>query len=212
MSDSISTLGGYTEPENAAFYDGTVKFDANVFVPEDTWWGQVISHLGGQLLVNNSFSGSTVTRHPKCMIESYGCSDERTSSLSRDGVHPDVIFVWLGTNDWGCGVRPFSSDEDDLSAFSSAYKRMLEKLKRYYPDADIFCLTLSVNPDKLDTQKYPLSDYSSEIRRIAEVMSCSVIELEGTLISFDTVDGYHPNSDGMKAIAKAVITELEKQH
>ena len=92
LSDSISTLGGYTEPEDAAFYDGTVKFDANVFVPEDTWWGQVISYLGGQLLVNNSFSGSTVTRHPKCMIESYGCSDERTSSLSRDGYFYNIFF------------------------------------------------------------------------------------------------------------------------
>ena len=41
LGDSISTLGGYSEPEDAAFYVSMKKFEADVFLPEDTWWGQV---------------------------------------------------------------------------------------------------------------------------------------------------------------------------
>ena len=47
LGDSISTLDGYTEPDGAAFYTGMEKFRADVFTPDDTWWGQVIQYLGG---------------------------------------------------------------------------------------------------------------------------------------------------------------------
>ena len=146
LGDSVSTLEGYSEPEFAAFYDTAQKLATDVLTPLDTWWGQVIDRLGGELLVNNSFSGSTVCRHPRHEIPSYACSDERTSALDRSGVMPDVIMVYMGTNDWGCGTA-IRQEEDcsrvkDLSGlFFTAYESMLEKLQKNYPHAEIWCMS-----------------------------------------------------------------------
>ena len=57
LGDSISTLEGYSVPESAVYYDTAHKLTLGVLTPKDTWWGQVIDHLGGKLLINNSFSG-----------------------------------------------------------------------------------------------------------------------------------------------------------
>ena len=78
LGDSISTLSGVSRPYDAAYYEGMRKLETRVYSCKDTWWGIVIDALGGELLVNTSFSGSMVTKRKSCMIESYGCSDART--------------------------------------------------------------------------------------------------------------------------------------
>ena len=60
LGDSISTFSGYSEPAGAEFYDAEKKVLSRVTSQKDTWWGRTIEALGGTLLVNNSFSGSTV--------------------------------------------------------------------------------------------------------------------------------------------------------
>ena len=61
---------------------------------EDTWWDKVIGFFGGELLVNNSWSGSRVTKLPSSTtLFPSGCSDERTSALHINDVKPDVIIV-----------------------------------------------------------------------------------------------------------------------
>ena len=123
LGDSISTFEGCSEPKDAAFYNTERKLISRITTLSDTWWGQVIEKLGAKLLVNNSISGSTVTWHPSYEIQSYGCSDERTCSLSREGVSPDIIFVYLGTNDWGAGVKIIDDkNPDDLTVFYNAYR------------------------------------------------------------------------------------------
>ena len=92
LGDSISTFEGVSLPKEGAFYDTFKKLSANVLTVADTWWGQVIDALGGRLLVNNSISGSTVTWHKDYEYQSYGCSDERTRSLHKDGAMPNVIM------------------------------------------------------------------------------------------------------------------------
>ena len=220
LGDSIITLGGYSEPADAAFYAGDKKFEAEVFTPEDTWWGIVIAALGGELLVNNSISGSMVSDHPCCFIPSYGCSEERTSSLGGSGKLPDVVMVLLGTNDWGCGVRVLPCDESesaDPCVFSVAYELMLAKLKKNYPNAEIWCLTLPVSTHKQQEMiEFPyrshgrhIEEYCAVIRNTAVKYGCGVIDLYAENMMLDTIDGYHPNLSGMKAIADAVLSNVE---
>ena len=219
LGDSISTLEGISIPEEAAFYEGIHKLEADVLAVSDTWWGRVIDSLGGVLLVNNSISGSMVSKHPDCMIESYGCSDERTSSLSRSGEAPDVIMVFMGLNDWGYGVKLESmnkGEDGDLSVFSVAYGTMLEKLKSNYPDSEIWCFTLPVSTCTRKTNfSFPylkggrhIAEYCGVIRFCAKKNKCRVIELYRPNAPCDTIDGFHPNSDGMKTIADSVIGQL----
>ena len=219
LGDSISTLDGYSVPSDAAFYSGVEKLKADVYTPTDTWWGIVINRLGAELLVNNSISGSMVIKHRACMIESYGCSDERTSSLGRDGITPDVIMIFMGINDWDCGARVVPADEShesDISVFSTAYGTMLDKLSSRYPDCELWCLTLPVSTwSEREDFEYPylygdrhLTEYCDAIRTVASGRGCRVIDVFNSDIPYDTIDGFHPNFDGMRTISDAVIKSL----
>ena len=148
LSDSIGTLEGYSEPYDASFYEGVTKYKANVYEPKDTWWGQVIEILGGELLVNNSISGSMVCKCKSCIVPTYSCSEERTSALGKNGFLPDVIMIYMGTNDWGNGTKitPFDERErGDISIFTVAYEQMIERLQSNYKNAEIWCITLPVS-------------------------------------------------------------------
>lgn len=223
LGDSISTLDGYTEPEGMAYYEGAAKFSADVFFPEDTWWGAVIERLGAKLLVNNSISGSMVIKHQKCELPTYGCSDERTSALDKEGLSPDVIMVLLGTNDWGCGARLVPngpSQENDLAVFSIAYKAMLEKLTANYPYAEIWCMTLPVgrwSANEFYSFRYcyagtHIDEYCEIVREMAKSFGCRLIDLYHGDERHDTIDGFHPNKSGMMTLADSVIRMLENDN
>ena len=192
--------------------------ESDVLLPEHTWWGQVIERLEGSLLVNNSFSGSTVIKHRSCMIPSYSCSDERTGNLGRNGLSPDVIMIFMGTNDWGCGARvePDNYGNVGEAVFSVAYSTMLEKLKKNYPEAEIWCFTLPVSTcKKHEDFAFPyyyggrhIEEYCRVIRECAEEYGCRLIDLYRANTPHDTIDGFHPNADGMKTIAEAVLSQL----
>ena len=215
LGDSISTLEGCSQPDFAAFYDWEKKLLSGVLTTADTWWGQVIDALGGRLLVNNSFSGSTVCKLPAYEIESYGCSDERTGSLHTDGQNPDVILVYLGTNDWGQGLAPVPSvgRAGGLCVFSEAYRAMLDKLRKNYPQAELWCFTLAVS--KFPEGPFPycyrghyMDEYCNVIRDLAEEYGCRLIDLYRTAAPYETIDGFHPNAQGMQTLAKGVISAL----
>lgn len=224
LGDSISTLEGYSEPKGAEYYDLPHKRLADVFAVSDTWWGRVIESLGGKLLCNNSVSGSTVCWDEAYEKAYYGCSDERTSALSLGGINPDVIMVFLGINDWGWAL-PISRkrtgqvlDETKPKTFLDAYGKMLEKLKGNYPNAEIWCLTLPISRcSAMQDFQFPycyrgrhIGEYSKAIRACATEYGCRVIDLDEKA-PHDTLDGFHPNFDGMKALADAVLAELEKE-
>lgn len=216
LGDSISTLSGYNPPECAVFYDWEHKYLSGIFAPEDTWWGHVIDALGGRLLMNNSWSGSLVCRHPQCEIESYGCSDARTSALGLGDQTPDVVMILLGLNDFGCGMPV--AGKNDLSVFSVAYEIMLEKIRRNYPQAEVWCLTLprscwSKSPDfeaPVCRAGGHITDYCRAIRVCAEKAGCKVVDIFRPNEPYDTIDGYHPTAQGMQTIAAAVLQEIGK--
>ena len=222
LGDSISTFEGYTNPANAVFYDREHKISSGVLTILDTWWGILIEKLGGEFWVNNSISGSTVTWHPLYEVESYGCSDERTSSLGKDGVAPNVIIVYLGINDFGAGVRvvndKLEGGKNELAIFSIAYREMLEKLKKNYPNAEIWCLTLPISRcSKKERFEFPfynggwhLLEYCDAIRESVLEYDCKLIDLYKNCESYDTLDGFHPNGEGMREIAFAVLNSLSE--
>lgn len=142
LGDSISTLAGYNPKGYKVFFDGESCEKSGVEKMQDTWWGKVIDFFGGELLVNNSWSGSRVTRLPNNdNLFPSGCSDERTGGLHINGVKPDVIIVYLGTNDWAFGAELDGTrlliDKSNMQYFAAAYETMLEKTKTNYPNAEI---------------------------------------------------------------------------
>lgn len=224
LGDSISTFEGISEPKTAVHYNKDLKISAGMPTVLDTWWGRVIDGLGGKLLVNNSWSGSTVCKLPAHETTSYGCSDERTSSLAKDGVLPDVIIVFLGENDWGAGFqvtqsRTLRSSKTDCRVFSIAYRTMIEKIKTNYPLAEIWCMTLPISCWLVkENFQFPyymrgghINEYCEAIRDAAKLYNCKLIDLYQNKNPYDTLDGIHPNASGMFTIANAVLEELKKE-
>ena len=223
LGDSISTFEGYSDPINAEYYNREYKMQSGILTVLDTWWGQVIEHLEGKLLSNNSISGSTVCWHPAYEVPSYGCSEQRTSSLDKGGVAPDVIMVFMGTNDWGAGLQvkglaEGKTDAHNLGVFSNAYKAMLEGLKGNYPNSEIWCLTLPISRcTRMPSFTFPycyggrhISEYCDAVATCAKECGCRVIDLYHSGEAYDTLDGFHPNVSGMKTLADSIIKELKK--
>lgn len=219
LGDSISTLSGYSPKGYKVFYDGEHCEKSGVIDMKDTWWGKVIDFFGGELLVNNSWSGSRVTRLPDSNTQfPSGCSDERTNHLHINNVTPDVIIVYLGFNDWANGVNIYSNETHVLDVFfddcfSEAYEMMINKLKENYPKAEIWCCTLNttyMSSNKSFNFPYKhrgihIEEYNTKIKDIAENYDCKVIDLYAHHLPCDTIDGSHPNMNGMNTLATLVV-------
>ncbi|MBE6813612.1 MAG: TIGR02452 family protein [Ruminococcaceae bacterium] len=222
LGDSISTLIGYNPHGYRVFYDDENSKKAGILQMNDTWWGQVIDFFGGNLLVNNAWSGSRVTRFPsRDSLFPSGCSDERTSALHINTIMPDVIIVYLGTNDWAYGVYPDLIDtllDEDINNihFSYAYDIMIEKLKNNYPAAEIWCCTfnktfMSQKPSFTFPEKHGgihIEKYNEIIRNVAHEKNCRLIDLYSYNVPYDAIDGSHPNADGMHTLATLMIREI----
>lgn len=222
LGDSISTLDGYNPLGYNLFYFGENCFRSGVREMKDTWWGKVIDFFGGELLVNNSWSGSRVTQLPGSdSLFPSGCSDERTGNLHIRNVVPDVIIVYLGTNDWANGV-PIEFDGCTLlgheynDIFVSAYGNMIRKLRSNYPNAEIWCCTLcatfmSSDPSFHFPYKYNgnyINKYNQIIETVANQQNCKLIDLFSYNVPYDSIDGSHPNADGMNTLATLMIRSI----
>ncbi len=214
--DSISTLAGYNPEGFKVFYDGSYCEMSGVREPVDTWWGRLIGFLGANLLVNNSWSGCLVTSeaHDTDGFPS-GCSKRRIDMLSvphkinRDyDVEPDVIIIYMGTNDWAYGVQP--------AVFREAYDRMLAGISSRYPDAKVWCCTLcsstiSSNPQfefPLTPAGYSIVTYNDIIKERAGSYDFELIDLYSFEQPYDSIDGSHPNADGMRTLTELMVKEM----
>lgn len=216
LGDSISTLEGYNPSGYNVFFKGEKCIQSGVHTMKDTWWGKVIEYLDGELLVNNSWSGSRVTSSEKPGLEfPAACSIQRTYGLHTEDGMPDVIIVYIGTNDWGYGVKPIGDSEADacFKCFDFAYAHMMHDIKMNYPDAEIYCCTLNktyMSSNSLfefpeNVCGYNIREYNYVIRKTASETGCGIIDLYSLNTPYDSIDGSHPTSGGMKTLADMMI-------
>lgn len=216
LGDSISTLEGYIPEGYKAFFEGDVCKTSGVNTPEDTWWGKVINFFGGKLLSNSSYSGSRVTSTNRTFPAAY--SEKRMDDLSKNGVSPDVIIIYIGFNDWANGVDLEQENNGccqllfPCNIFFDAYSGLVFELKNEYPNAEIICCTL--NPTYMSSNHlfaFPydragihIEKYNEKIKQSAKCYECNLIDLYSYNKSNDTIDGSHPNVDGMNTIASLI--------
>lgn len=242
LGDSISTLNGYNPKGYPVFYTYDKAEVTGVLEAADTWWGKVIDFFGGELLINNSWSGSRVAELLSSEKEfPSACSGERTGGLhvedidGKCGAKPDVILIYMGTNDWGFGTpvrQEKSSDRQggngeqrykgidykakNTKLFDIAYDKMLRSVRKNYPSAEIWCCSLtgtcmSGNKDFLFPYSYAgihMEEYNRVICDVAKGYRAGYINLYGNPVSYDTIDGIHPNRQGMSQLAEMVIQEM----
>ncbi len=203
LGDSISTFGGIS-PADGVYYHADFALQTGVASPEDTWWQQVITALGGTLLVNHSYAGSSICR------DGYqpASSPWRLAKLRQGDTLPDVILIWSGLNDVASYRKP--------EAFGQDYRDMLATLQAQYPQAQIHCGTLCegvlpnpyIAPFMNFKQCTPLGEYNAEIRVAVAEAGAVLIDLAQAGVRYASLDGVHPKGEGMGQIARAWLNDL----
>lgn len=203
MGDSISTYLGYNPSGFPVFYKEDRIYDYEVESVNDTWWEQVIDGIHGELCINNSYSGSLVAGE----FDSSACSTARCSTLQAD-CNPDIILVYMGTNDRGFKVTIGLDEPHDRTKFYGAYRIMLHQLKLNYPSAKIVCGTLLMGKLKdsidlaYDRFMFEAPQYNDAIRRAVEEEKCLLADIASFEKRYETLDYCHPTKAGHALISK----------
>lgn len=226
LGDSISTLEGYNPRNYNIFFDEMKCQQAEIFSPTNTWWGKIIDFYGGELLVNNSWSGSRVAKLPgKDRLFPSSCSNERTGKLhfhiaDNKEVLPDVIIIYMGTNDWAFGTPLQDNGNNPLYSFECAYNHMLNSIHSNYPNAEIWCSSLMTTymsknskfvfpyaPSGKHIEMYNALIEKAVVKLSAEGAKVRYLDLYKYNIPYDSIDGSHPNRKGMEIIASLMVME-----
>lgn len=204
FGDSYSTFAGFIPEGYAVYYSETPRPETDVTRVTETWWYQVMDNARLNLVLNNSWSGSTIG------YTGYGNSDCSQSSsfifrlrqLKEQGFFHEneinTVFVFGGTNDsWSdapLGVSmPENQSEADLFSVLPAISHFLTDLKETLPAASIYCL--------INTELKP---------EIGEEMKAACKRLGIQAIPFTRIAKAcgHPTVRGMQDITNQVLAVI----
>lgn len=200
LGDSYSTFQGYIPEGNASWYFTRPQGDNDVVRVEDTWWSQFCAKNGYELVLNESWSGSTICNTgynaEPCPTWSFIA---RMKNIVKGEKDPDLIIILGGTNDsWAnspIGELKFSDwTEADLNCYLPACCYMLDYLTTEAPEAKIICV---IN-----------SELKPEITQ-GQFDACAHYGAHALLLEDIEKKWNHPSIAGMTAISDQ-ITEFLK--
>ncbi|MBO5868778.1 MAG: hypothetical protein J6Q54_07720, partial [Oscillospiraceae bacterium] len=249
LGDSISTFNGYSNDAtgNTTIGGNGPRYDAGAADTkpgsycllesvDDTWWMHFANRSGMNLLVNNSWAGSQVfggkTSDGRVIPAAYldRCVNLHDNTLENNPgnapIHPDVIFVYLGINDYNFNRSKVGTAAVDYAGlvnsdgtyvtpttFGEAYGIMLHKMRNAYPNAQIVAKTLL--PQNLySVDKTAWEQHNACIRAAAEYYDIPLVDLaENCAITWENFSSYmidkiHPTTAGMKLISDCIAAEL----
>lgn len=209
FGDSYSTYEGYIPDGYRTYYSAQGRTEGPAVTKmkvEETWWKQVVTLIGGKLLLNNSWSGSTIG------YTGYDGDCSKSSSfiyrfrkLKEENFFEknvvDMVLVFGGTND-GWSEAPlgemkfFEWKEKDLYFVQPAICHFMSTLKKELPNAEIYFL---INTElKLEIENC--------IKKAGVYYNVETIALKDIEKEYG-----HPNVAGMKTICKQVLSVIAKQ-
>lgn len=217
IGDSISTYRGYSNGAAADTTNDTIRNNADCYKDswkggavkfKDTWWFQAIEQTNMNLLVNNAWSGDTVT---SSRFKS-GCVNLHDNTGNVSDINPDIIFCYIGINN--------HSASTSVSDYKTAYDEVIKLMRTKYADAEIYIFTLPPHYglNNNATKLALLDEYNVAIRQLATENGCNVVDLAansgitvGNSINY-TTDNLHPNLIGMDIITRVVIETLAERY
>lgn len=225
VGDSISTYEGWI-PDG---YDVYYRNGGILPSVENTYW-KIAANKLGMVVGNCSWSGSYVSGDSTSTSNAnIGTSTKRINDLSADGINPDIVLVYMGTNDFlfgrDKGEFNISSDyvDGNISTFMNAYALLLTKIRKAYPNCKILCGTMPLqfasSPDlyinnnwtSVRTKGESIPEWNDAIKEIAKAFGCGVVDFATCAInnySNTLQDRCHPNIKGHKLMAERLIKDL----
>ncbi|MBQ0077696.1 MAG: GDSL family lipase [Bacteroidales bacterium] len=151
-----------------------------------------ISHSGRGIARN--YGDAPDALMPERYTRTFDCSEKEGWKAGSDGFKPDVVVIYLGTNDFSTGKQP------SLGAWCQQYTTLLEQIASNY-GSDIPVLCAASNCDEL------LADYVKEAAR-----SCGLKNVRWTAVNKGAHDiegdlgaSWHPNYKGQRKVAACMI-------
>lgn len=202
FGDSYSTFKGYIPEGYATWYPDNEKCGkTDVTSVTQTWWHQVIEEADLKLVLNNSWSGSTIgyTGYNNADNSKTSSFIYRLEQLVENGFFEknkiDTVFVFGGTND-SCADAPLGEpDGTDLYCVLPAICHFFKRLREILPNAAIYCL--------INTHlKVEISNALKEVSARHGI----------TAVAFEYIDKNfgHPTAKGMQDIKHGVLNALSK--
>ncbi len=203
LGDSYTTFKGYIPDGHAAYYSESEDSITDATKVEDTWWNQVLARTDSSLILNSSWSGSTI-----CNTGYSGKDSSHSSFISRldtlidEGFFAenkiDTVIVLGGTNDaWADSpIGEFKWEgqtKDDLYSFRPAVCYLGSRLAALGTRV-LFVVNTELKEEVPDGIKEVCRRYSFEFLQLKKI---------------DKIQG-HPGIAGMKKIAEQVIEYFEK--
>ncbi|MBQ7386897.1 MAG: hypothetical protein IJW03_01895 [Clostridia bacterium] len=202
LGDSFSTFEGHI-PEGYMTYYKADGDHAGVKKVSHTWWHRLIRETRSNLLLNSSYSGSTVCN------TGYGGEDysgfsfvTRVRELIDNGFFDensvDTLIIYGGLNDcWAQSPRgdiKYSEiTESDLYSFYPALSLIFSSVRDHSPNTRI----IYIIEEQLDNAM------KDGIRQITEHYGIETVAPQGVELHYS-----HPTYDGMKAISDQIIDAL----
>ncbi len=241
LGESISTFSNHSngtaaQTTNSTIASGAVYYPRSGFevTAESTWWYQAAKELGMDILVNNSWSGSCLLNQRSGTVGAYldRCVQLHDDTGDNAGQQPDIIAVFLGTNDYYTYPTTLGSYEDvdfdqliqksatgytyaQPTTSMEAYAIILHKIGQAYPDAQVYCFTLL---PRVNSTAQPTA-FNADICQLAQRFSACTVDLYNCGIrsnsdAFYTMmgDTLHPDNPGMDAITNAFVSTMMKHN
>lgn len=206
FGDSYSTFEGCMPLGYATYYDSADTYESGVSNVCETWWHQVMTEANLNLVLNNSWSGSTIGHTGYNNLD---CSNSssfifRLRELKSKGFFEEnkisKVFVFGGTNDSWSGaplgeVKYSDWQEEELFSVLPAIYYFMNLLRQTLPEADIYCL---INTEIKD-------EIVSSLKEACEINGATAVTFE----SIDKING-HPTFKGMIDIKNSVLAAMRK--
>ena len=205
LGDSYSTFEGYLPAGYGSWYKSGVTY-TDVQSAEDTWWRILLDHTRSSLLLNCSWSGSTVCN------TGYGGEDfsswsfiTRFRALRKNGFFEkeriDTFIILGGLNDYWAGaptgeLKYDGVTSEDLYSFLPALCALLSEARDALPDARILFIG----------EEYISRELKDTFAKICSHVGIEYLEIEGV-----SKKEAHPDKAGMRTIAEQVLAHFEKR-
>ncbi len=204
FGDSYSTFKGFV-PEGNAFYYNEETGETDVRKVEETWWYQLMEETGSDLILNDSWSGSTVCHTG---YNNNDCSEThsfvyRLDRYISDGFFEknkvDTIFIFGGTNDnWAgspVGELQYSDfKKEDLFNILPAVCYMLHRFKEVAPNAQIIVLINNLFKEEIEKGMIEASEHYG----VKHILFKDIDKIVG-----------HPTIKGMAQFKEQILENLE---
>lgn len=200
LGDSLSTFKGYIPETHAPCYKPVMEDDNDVTDVNKTWWKIVLDNTESNLVLNDSWSGTTI-----CHTGYNGGDYSNRSFVTRfdklinekyfDDKQIDTVLIFGGTNDnWAQSpvgeVKYEDWTNDDLYNVLPAFCYLLNKVTTTLPNARVINI---LNVD----YRQPLVD---GMIAASEHYGCDYWHLT----TYNRRTG-HPGAEGMAQIAEQIL-------